>query len=293
MKRRAGFKAIDTTTAEHREWITRLERCAEGVDAWRERTKNPVFAVPGSPLAADEIPGLGIEQAAWYSLCTAVEHLAAAFDLLRATNTLYPSAYMTLLRTAYMSAVNSYYVLAADSRAERRLRALRMRAHELSDEKKTYTRLGDARAEDLIARVEEQQARLQEVAERLGSSEQVAKMRYNLTDAVDWAAKKLRDDEGGHLEMAFRSLWNTGSAAAHGQMIYALMRPGQQEVVHQDERGSVVHLTSSLEHDVGPAFVGAFLVANQAFRLYDLRRLPRGGFEVQTPVGTSGPFGVA
>ena len=64
---------------------------------------------PGSSLAADSVAGLSVENPVWYSMCISSEHLDFAIDAMRATSTMYPTAYMTVARTAFVAAVNAVW----------------------------------------------------------------------------------------------------------------------------------------------------------------------------------------
>lgn len=81
---------------EDKEWLRRLDRIAHAVDAWRKCAENPVSAEPGSSLVTDSIEGLRVENPVWYSMCISSEHLDFAIDAMRATSTMYPTAYMTV-----------------------------------------------------------------------------------------------------------------------------------------------------------------------------------------------------
>ncbi|MCT1477595.1 hypothetical protein [Microbacterium sp. p3-SID336] len=101
-------------------WPLRLGRMSTAVEAWRRRAENPESPESGSSLAADSVNGLNVENPIWYSMCIASEPLDFAIDAMRATSTMYPTAYMTVARTAFVAAVNAVWVLAPQSRQERR-----------------------------------------------------------------------------------------------------------------------------------------------------------------------------
>ncbi len=116
---------------EESEWSRRLGRMSLAVKAWRERAENPVTIEPGSSLSADALEGLNVEIPVWYSMCISSEHLDFALDAMRATNTMYPTAYMTVAHTAFIAATNAVWVLTPRKRQECRMRALRFYADDL------------------------------------------------------------------------------------------------------------------------------------------------------------------
>ncbi|EYT56663.1 hypothetical protein H490_0101570 [Leucobacter sp. UCD-THU] len=222
--------------------------------------------------------GLTVESSIWYSMCISSEHLDFALDAMRATGTMYPTAYMTVTRTAFVAAVNAVWLLAGKSRQERRERALKLRADEIRIQIVALREMTipdgkpDAARNELIGQLRERQTTLQEAAALIGVDEDVTKMRFNQTKAIDWVAKHMHGLADPLLIGATQSIWRSGSAAAHAQMQFGIMRMSQNEVVTDVAGGRIMQLRGNLETDVGPAIVGATLTLNEAFRLYDLRR---------------------
>lgn len=242
---------------------------------------NPEFAVPGSSLHADEVPGLlSVETTAWYSMCVASEHLDFTLDAMRATATMYPTAYFPAVRTAFMGAVNALYLLAGKTRVERQSRVLRMRADELRAHIVGLKDMAlpegkpDVARTEFIDQLRDRQASLQQAAVAIGNTEDVSRMKFNQTGVVNWVSKYMLDhSDDPMIAGAFQTIWRDGSAAAHGQLQYAIMRMHQNETVSREGGNTVVHMRGNLSQDVGPAFVGTVLVLNECFRLYDLRRM--------------------
>ncbi len=177
--------------AEDNEWLRRLDRISLAVDAWRKRAENPTSPEHGSSLAADSMEGLSVENPIWYSMCISSEHLDFAIDAMRATSTMYPTAYMTVARTAFVAAVNAVWMLAPSARQERRERALKLRADDLRVQVTSFRDMKipdgkpqEARA-DLLDQLRERQASLQSVAKSLSMTEDVTKIRFNQTKAID------------------------------------------------------------------------------------------------------------
>lgn len=265
--------------AGENEWSHRLGRMSLVVNAWRERAENPVPLEPGSSLSADAVEGLSIESPVWYSMCISSEHLDFALDAMRATSTMYPTAYMTVARTAFVAAVNAVWVLAPAKRQERRVRALRLRADDLRMQVTSFRDMRipdgkpDAARVGLLNELQAKQAALQSVAGKLSVSEDVTKMRFNQTDAIDWVATHMHGVDDDLLIGATQAIWRSGSAAAHAQYHFGVLRAGQNEVIRDEAGGQILRLRGSLETDVGPALAGATMTLNEAFRLYDLRRV--------------------
>ena len=131
----------------------------------------------------------------------------------------------------------------------------------------------DAARVALLDGLRAKQAALQGVAGKLSVSEDVTKMRFNQTDAIDWVATHMHGVDDDLLIGATQAIWRSGSAAAHAQYHFGVLRAGQNEVVRDEAGGQILRLRGSLETDVGPALAGATMTLNEAFRLYDLRRV--------------------
>ncbi|OJX73107.1 hypothetical protein [Leifsonia sp. 71-9] len=255
------------------EWEQRLAHIAAAVELWSGRTKTAPVVPAGSALSGDDRPALSVSSIAWYPLIIAVEHLDFALSTMRATQTMYPTSYMTTLRTALLTASQAAWVLAPVQRAERRGRAMRLRMQDLDDQLKLVNSASELTKGQERARthdVEELNKQLEEcrhTAATLGLPKS-STAKLNNTDIITEAAKQLHDDPVA--ASGVQLLWRTGSAAAHGQRAYALMRMNTNVVENDGER-RVMQLRGDLVHDVGPAVAAATLAANEAFRLFDLR----------------------
>ncbi|WP_417218592.1 hypothetical protein [Arthrobacter sp.] len=264
---------------EGNEWLRRLDRISEVVDAWRRRAENPMSSETGSSLGADSVEGLSVENPVWYSMCISSEHLDFAINAMRATSTMYPSAYMTVARTAFVAAVNAVWVLAPPTRQERRGRALRLRADDLRVQLTSFRdmQIPEGKPEEartgLLEQLRERQANLQKVATALGVQEDVTKMRFHQTGAIDWVAHHMHGVDDDLLVGATQAIWRSGSAAAHAQYHFGIMRLDRNELVREESGGSIVRLRGDLDNDVGPAIAAATMTLSEAFRLYDLRRV--------------------
>ncbi len=279
MSKREENQSAPESSPEEQAWLERLARCAPVVEAWRRRTDNPVPPEHGSSLAADDMEGLlGVESTIWYSMCVAAEHLDFTLAAIRSTSTMYPTAYMSAIRPAIMSAANAVYILAEPKRQERRKRALRMRSDELRTQIVGLTTMDLPKGKAQKAQLElqgqliERQKTLQQASKAVGLDEDVSKMRFNQTTAINWVASHMRSHSDAEvITSAFQSIWREGSSAAHGHLQYAIMRAHGSETVASVKGRKIVRLRGNLTTDVGPALVGAVLMLNEAFRLYDLR----------------------
>lgn len=264
---------------EDNEWLRRLDRISLAVDAWRKCAENPTSPEHGSSLAADSMEGLSVESPIWYSMCISSEHLDFAIDAMWATGTMYPTAYMTVARTAFVAAVNAVWVLAPSARQERRERALKLRADDLRVQVTSFRdmKIPDGKPEearaDLLDQLRERQDSLQSVAKSLSMTEDVTKIRFNQTKAIDWVAEHMHGVDDDLLIGATQSVWRSGSAAAHAQYHFGIMRVDRNETVRDARGGSVVRLRGDLDSDVGPALAAAAMTLSEAFRIYDLRRI--------------------
>lgn len=261
------------------EWLARLNRLSPAVDTWHKRSKNPQPPDPGSSLAADSMAGLNVDNPVWYSMCVSSEHLHFSLEAMRATGTLYPTAYITVARTALVAAVNAVWVLAPRTRQERRERALTLRAEDLRSQ---ITAIGNLPAVDseseevqqkLLEQLRERQSGLQATAVALGIERDVENLRLNQTEAIKWVARSVPDLDDDLLASGVQAIWRSGSAAAHAQYHYGVMRAAKDETVPEQSGSSIVRLSGDLDKDIGPALAAAAMVLNEAFRLFDLRRV--------------------
>jgi hypothetical protein len=211
-------------------------------------------------------------------MCISSEHLDFAFDAMRATGTMYPTAYMTVARTTFTAAVNAVWLLAPSARQDRRERALRIRADDLRVQVTSFRDMNipagkpEESRTGFLKRLRERQASLQMAATELGLAEDATKIRFNQTEAIDCVAEHMQGVDDDLLIGATQAIWRSGSAAAHAQYHFGVMRVDRNEVVREESGGSIVRLRGDLENDVGPALAEATMTLNEAFRLYDLRR---------------------
>lgn len=246
------------------------------VRQWDQRIKNPMLPQPGSQLSQDNMENLDVEGTIWYQLCVSVEHLNFALDAMYKTRTVYPTAYMTVLRTAYLASVNALWILSGTGRTDRRLRTLRFIAEDTRvhiqavRELEASEELKSAKQAQLNG-LFKQQADLQSVAKELGSTEEVRNMKVNQTSNVAEVAEHFcNSDSSKDLTEAIRFIWRDGSAAAHGQYHFGLSRVKAHEI-NQGERGArVARLFGDFSRDVGPAFAGIRLILEKSFELYDV-----------------------
>jgi hypothetical protein len=273
------------TDAWH-QWELRLSKVAAAAEAWQQRTRHAEGVPPRSALGGDDTPNLRVSGLAWYSLIVAVEHLEFTLAMMRATSTMYPSAYLTTLRSALLAASHAAWILSPSRRAERRGRAMRLQVQDLNDQLRMVRSATGLTADQLTAQerdeahLESRLASCAETVESLGLARS-SMAKVNNTEVITEAAKQLHDDPVA--ASGVQLLWRVGSAAAHGQRSYAIMRMNRN-VVRTDGTKTVMELRGDLEHDVGPSTAAAALAVNEAFRLFDLRcghtpdpseRLPR------------------
>lgn len=223
---------------EHTAWEARLGRIAEAAALWREKTsREPDVIEPGSDLAGDDSGFLGfsVSNLVGYSLAAATEHLDFTLSVMKATSTLYPTAYLTVLRTSLLSASHAAWILEPDQRAERQLRALEFLADDLRAQlvmvRETFITSESARAskDKMIALLLARQADLQPIADALRPGLQVEKCQVNNTRIIEVVAQATHDENlaiGG-----VNAIWRTGSAAAHGSRGFATMRLKNDQIV--------------------------------------------------------------
>lgn len=197
---------------------------------------------------------------------------------MRETGTLYPSAYVTVARTSLLAAANAVWVLSPTSRLERRKRAIRLRADDLRNQRTAIKEFpapdqeAESARDELLRLITDRQDTLRGAATALGIVEDVRKMKMDQTQVMSRVEEHLRSTDVDEA-MFLRDMWRLASAAAHAQFHYGAARAELQGETAQ-YGSAVAQLRGELSRDTGPAIAAATLVLNEAFRLYDLRRVP-------------------
>lgn len=257
-------------------WLDRIQTYSPTIDRWRERSKSVPATQSGSSFIGDEKYGLKTSTSSWYSIAVSTEYLSFTVDSMKALSTIYPTVYMTVLRTAYIAAVNAVWLMAPAERRVRVQRALKFQVNDLNEYTKYTKGLGSSgqfpeALQESLSSLETSRESLRKVADKLEIPNDLSKLRFNQTEAVNWVANYL-DDQDPLLISAYNSLWRSGSAAAHAQPYFGLTRINVDEINPDGKGGGEAYLRGDLANDVGPAFAGVSLVLGKAFQLYDQRR---------------------
>jgi hypothetical protein len=261
-------------------WLGRFRDSAIAVRHWEQRLEDPDDVAPGSSIDKDDagLVGHPVRSAAWYGLITAVGHLAMVADLTKGGLTLRPSSFFTFTRAALLGASQAVWLLSG-SREERRYRALSVR----SDERKQHRGFVNDFARDVYVRDNEAPelvAGLDGLAQELTDEIQSLRiMRKGNPYDGDFVSTKMMSEAAAHLagrgtmddrlRLAFAYEWRMASAAAHARSWPMHVRPTEREDLPGG--GEVRRMTVSLE-EAGQSYVGAVLMTNEAWRLWDLRR---------------------
>ena len=268
-----------TAKEEHAAWEARLGQFADDASQWQKTMSGePAKTQPGSDLAGDDagFASLNVSSLVGYSLATATEHLDFTLAVMKQTSTLYPTAYLTVLRTALLTASHAAWILAPAERAERQANALELLADDIRTElamvKAAITTTDSARSakEKMIETLVARQAELQPIADILKPGLQIPKCRINNTNIIESVAQSTHDKKlvvGG-----VNMVWRNGSAAAHGARSFAIMRLHQNEIVEGESGTKYSKLQGDLVNDVGPAAAAATLALSFAFTMHDIRR---------------------
>ncbi|KFF58044.1 hypothetical protein JF66_21590, partial [Cryobacterium sp. MLB-32] len=151
----------------------------------------------GSPLAGDDagFNELSVSNLASYSMATSTEPLDFCLSMMAKTQTMFPSAYLTVLRTALLTASHAAWILAPKSRQGRQMNALRLTADDVRSQvamvRTAYVSdasVGKAKDAELL-RLTRHQARLQEIADALGLKSDVTKPLVNNTAIIEEVAR--------------------------------------------------------------------------------------------------------
>lgn len=265
---------------EHAAWELRLSRMADAATSWKQTFQGaPPMVVTGSALAEDDavFRGLSLSALVGYSLAAATEHLDFALTVMKETSTLYPTAYMTVLRTSLLAGSHAAWILTPNEGATRQLRGLQLLADDLRTQLVMVrgafapTEAAQTAKNELIERIVERQRQLHPIADALKPGLQVDKCHINNTSIIETVAQAAHDEDivrGG-----VNQIWRSASAAAHGSRGFATMRLKQESIVERPTGGKYSLLRGDLAIDIGPAAASATLALSYALKMFDQRRL--------------------
>jgi hypothetical protein len=269
-----------TTSEEHAAWERRLGRIADAASQWQQMmSAEPTAIEPGSDLAGDdtEFVGFSVSNLVGYSLAAATEHLDFTLTVMKQTSTLYPTAYLTVLRTSLLAASHAAWILSPDERSERQLRALQFMADDVRTQlvmaRGAFTAADGTRVakDKMIALLLGRQAELQRIADALKPALQVTKCKINNTEIIESVAQSTHEED--LVQGGVNMIWRNTSAAAHGSRGFATMRLKQNQIVEGQSGKRYSLLRGDLANDVGPAAASATLALSFAFKMRDQRRL--------------------
>ncbi|KQO09881.1 hypothetical protein ASF06_06420 [Agreia sp. Leaf244] len=267
-------------TDEYKAWEARLGRISEAATQWQQLFKGaPATIDPGSDLTGDDatFEAFSISNLVGYSLAAATEHLDFTLTAMRETSTLYPTAYLTVLRTSLLAASHAAWILTPTERSERQLRALQFLADDVRTQlvmvREAFASTDAARTAkgQMIELLLKRQAQLQPISDVLKPGLQVDKCRINNTSIIESVAQAAHDD--GLVQGGVNHIWRSGSAAALGSRGFATMRLDQNTIIQPPTGGKYSLLRGDLVNDIGPAAAAATLALSFALRMFDERRL--------------------
>lgn len=273
----------------------------EWLPHWADRAGQNQTVEPGSSLHGDDeaLQGLRCSHTAWMGLVASIDHLQALRDLWMASRTLHAFADNTLLRSAVLTASTCVYLLddaPGVTRQDRCRRAALAAIDEARDELRFHQAIQPMAAglgaeavavgEANIARLVELEEQATAVAKHHGAT--AKEVRSGLlahrcvSAAADLLARTSPEEEAPMLAVGVRTLWQQGSADAHGRLWQWGLgdREGSSVMASMDE--------------VFNGLQAAFLIVNQAWRLWDLRSRNQTGHPVAGaapgPVGPGASF---
>lgn len=266
-------------------WESRIGQVRTAVTAWRQRLLDPDEPELGSSLATDDAtyPGMPCSQLAWWGMSVGVEHIDATlrlFDEQVATGgPILPAANFTVLRAALVGSSQAVVLLLPKSREERANYGLQI-AHE--EYRQTFNfRERVLQHPGLVPPAREAAANkdyLKQPAERrdelakLLTARSVIPRRLTDTAMIERAAELVHTGplDADLLRSSIVIEWALGSGAAHGRLLMALHR---QSSLRTEDGGTA--LLGSTYEDVAMPLIGVFLMLNEAWRVWDLRRRAR------------------
>lgn len=273
---------------------------------WRERAAGEEPVEPGSSLAAEDLalPVLPVSHLAWMNLLAAVDHLQALRDLWMGTKSLHAFASNTLLRSAILTASTCVYLLDDSPGVTRRERQMRAGLAAVSDFEdalqfhKAASVLADSLGHAAVqasgrgAAALDQRVDMARAAAKANGAT-AAQVRGGLKAylCVKTAAQVLGRTSPGTgdrqvITVGLNTIWQQGSADAHGRYWQWQQRSRLKVTPHEDSLRMTV--AANLD-EVVMGLQAAFLVTNECWRLWDLRRLDhRRHTAGQTPTAPTG-----
>lgn len=273
-----------------REARRQLARVLNPVPAWAARFDAPLVIESGSSLAADAAPNSGLWPIGHLvngSMLTAVDHLRCLTDSLRSGQLLYIMAYDSLVRSAIVSACQSVWLLSGDTRTARRHRALLVYRDDWKNRIAIAKNLKGsklAKAEDLEAEIDKLDRRMATTAPILAEYQRAlgpgTAGEYQMTSMVKDAARHVfpdeldADDEAQLHTLGYGLLVSLShtSAVVHASPRSVVARAERDQLIDMGDGTSLARFSMDI-----PTFfqhtAGAVLVLNEAWRLFDLRRV--------------------
>lgn len=262
-------------------WLARFEKCVDAARAWEERLASPDSVEPGSSLASDDKDLLTapVRTAAWSGILSAVDHLALMADLSRGELNMRPTSLFTPTRAALLGASQAVWVLSGN-RPIRRARALSIAEDERSKHRAflwDYAKDEYAKANfsqefmsDLNSQTDELSAEIMRIRKM---RKEFPKIDSDATTMMREAAAHLTsagsvDDQWMRFALAYE--WRVASAAAHGRSWPVFVRKTEKTKTADGELRSFTTSAEELGRSVG----AATMMTSEAWRLWDLRRVP-------------------
>lgn len=253
--------------------VEQLDRC---VDPWCAQTQQPSRAsaiLPGSTMASDDMATdpFRISTAAWHGITAAVDHIRCFRDSLITNRTpggietlVRTHSQYTLLRAALENASLAVWLLAADDRAERITRRLRVEAASIEAmarlHKLTGTVLDPAKA-DRIAQLRVLAAKAGLTAEQVTESARPA----GSGEAVRGAAIARGSDP-----VVAQVIWSMGSGVAHADFL-SMLAFLDRDIVGEISPGVAAAEISGSVPKIYLSALASMATINTAFELYNVR----------------------
>jgi len=257
----------------------RLRRVLDdALPAWDHRARSPVEIMPGSSLRGDaDIYPNGIE-IAWQGMVSAVDHLKAVRALWLDAGHVHVFADNTILRAALLNASTAVCLLDDSPGVDRTERIRRAGLAALADHrdhlehqtamKEMTATLGataTATHQQLLSKIQSWFDRADQVATDHGATKQQRGRGLTATFCIITAgrvtARGSSPDQRVRLESGIRSVWQRGSADAHGRVWQTRTRWAGHE--QPGLRADIGELINSIQ--------AVTLVLNEAWRIWDLR----------------------
>jgi hypothetical protein len=268
---------------------TRLPQTLQPVPAWSDRVRAHIPIEPASSLAADDAPDSKLWQIGRLvnaSMLSAVDHLRCLRDSLDKSEWLYIMAYDSLVRSALVAASQAVWLLSG-TRIQRRYRNLLIYRDEWRNEIASYGILEGSdlvEADVLRAETDKLKRRLEATSPTLRAYQKEIgpgtpgdfQMTRMVAEVADMVFPKKDGKQVGNISYGVRMSLSFTSAVVHAAPRAVMSRADRENAIDLGNGQKLMPISMSIP-TLYQHTAGAVLILNEAWRLFDLRRIAQIG----------------